>query len=102
MLIENKIDAAEQADQLGRYQDWLSRQDRYPLGRRVLIYLTPDGRQPTTARSSGYYCFSYSKDVAGWLQSALENVEAPRVRDAVIQYLNLVRSLFSSGIEDQT
>jgi hypothetical protein len=44
MVIENKIDAAEQKDQIGRYQDWLSRQGgEYPRDR-VLIYLTPDGR----------------------------------------------------------
>jgi hypothetical protein len=45
MVIENKIDAAEQKDQIGRYQDWLSRRREYPPDRRVLIYLTPDGRR---------------------------------------------------------
>jgi hypothetical protein len=94
MVIENKIDAAEQKDQIGRYQDWLSRRTEYPEERRALIYLTPDGRRAGTASNEGYFRLSYAKDVVAWLRSALPNVEAPRVRDAVIQYLDLIESLF--------
>jgi hypothetical protein len=99
MAIENKIDAAEQKDQIGRYQDWLSGRREYPMERRVLIYLTPDGRRATTARNDDYFCLSYARDVVAWLRSALPNVEAPRVRDAVNQYLDLLGSLFDFGLE---
>ena len=99
MVIENKIDAAEQKDQVGRYQDWLSRRGEYPRDRRVLIYLTPDGRRASTASNEDYFCLSYAKDIVAWLRSALPNVEAPRVRDALIQYLDLVGSLFRFGGE---
>jgi hypothetical protein len=94
MVIENKIDAAEQKDQIGRYQGWLSRRREYPRDRRVLIYLTPDGRRANTASNEDYFRLSYAEDVVEWLRLALPNVEAPRVRDAVIQYLDLIESLF--------
>ena len=97
MVIENKVDAAEQKDQIGRYQGWLSRRREYPEERRALIFLTPDGRRASTASNEDYFRLSYAKDVAAWLRSALPNVEALRVRDAVMQYLDLIESLFCFG-----
>lgn len=94
MVIENKIDAAEQKDQIARYQNWLRRRTEYREDRRVLILLTPDGRRASTASNEDYFRLSYAKDVVTWLRSALPNVEAPRVRDAVIQYLDLIEGLF--------
>ncbi len=102
MAIENKIGADEQQDQLGRYQTWLSRQKQYPPERRVLLYLTPEGRRASTAYSEDYFPFSYGRDVVAWLRSALPNVEAARVRDVVMQYLDLVSNLFASGMEGET
>jgi len=102
MVVENKIDAPEQMDQLGRYQDWLSRRSNYPPDRRVLIYLTPDGRRATTASREDYFCLSYARDVSAWLKSALPGIEASRVRDAVIQYLDLIGNLFHFVAEAET
>lgn len=45
--IENKIDAGEQPEQLARYQAALAR--AYPSRTAVLAFLTPTGRDPTTA-----------------------------------------------------
>lgn len=46
--IENKIDAGEQHKQLARYQNTLL--SRFPGEHsRLMIFLTPDGRSPTTA-----------------------------------------------------
>jgi hypothetical protein len=47
--IENKIDAGEREEQLGRYQDVLER--AFPTQTSVMIFLTPTGREPTTAIS---------------------------------------------------
>jgi hypothetical protein len=102
MVIENKIGADEQQDQIGRYQTWLIRQKQYPPERRVLLYLTPEGRRANTAYSEDYFRFSYGRDVVAWLWSALPNVEAARVREAVVQYLDLVTGLFASGMEGET
>ena len=45
--VENKIDAGEGTEQLARYQDALAR--AYPGWTAVLAFLTPTGREPTTA-----------------------------------------------------
>jgi hypothetical protein len=45
--IENKIDAGEGHEQLGRYQAVL--EDAFPNQTPVLVFLTPTGREPTTA-----------------------------------------------------
>lgn len=46
--IENKIDAGEQPHQIARYQEALRR--AYPGRTAVVVFLTPTGREPTTAR----------------------------------------------------
>lgn len=45
--IENKIEAGEGEEQLGRYQDALRR--AYPNHAALMVFLTPTGRDPTTA-----------------------------------------------------
>ncbi len=45
--IENKIDAGEGEEQLGRYQDVLRR--AYPRDAALMLFLTPSGRDPATA-----------------------------------------------------
>lgn len=47
--IENKIDAGEGDEQLGRYQDALNR--AFPNQASFMVFLTPTGREPTTAIS---------------------------------------------------
>jgi len=47
--IENKIDAGERPQQLRRYQEKLQR--AYPDVAAVMVFLTPTGREPTTALS---------------------------------------------------
>ena len=49
--IENKIDAGEQPEQIARYQEALER--AYPGRTAVVVFLTPTGREPTTARVGG-------------------------------------------------
>jgi hypothetical protein len=45
--IENKIDAGEQPQQIGRYQEALER--AYPDRAAAMVFLTPTGREPSTA-----------------------------------------------------
>jgi hypothetical protein len=46
--IENKVDAGEQPQQIGRYQEALKRAYRDRTA--VMVFLTPTGREPFTAR----------------------------------------------------
>jgi hypothetical protein len=93
LVIENKIYGSEQPRQLRRYADWLERLDSYPPQGKALIYLTPDGRESQTHEGAIYYRLSYRRDVVEWLESAMAGVEAARVREAVLQYIEIVRNL---------
>lgn len=50
LLLEDKLDAAEGDEQLADYLGWMRR--HRPGARRLLVYLTPDGRAPTSMRDA--------------------------------------------------
>lgn len=92
LVVENKIYAPEGADQVMRHHRWLeSRRVQYE--RRALIFLTPEGREASSAPRSDYFPMSYRQDVQAMLRLALPSVEAPGVRETVRQYLAIIESL---------
>jgi len=92
IVIENKVYAGEQEDQVWRYSQWLDTQQR-AYGTRALIYLTPDGRPSTTAKEREYFRLSYRGDLADALGRALLHIQADGVRATVSQYLTVIRDL---------
>ena len=91
-VIENKIGATEQKNQLACYGQWMQkREERYDT--QALIFLTIRGDEAKSAQGQPYYTLSYHQDIAYWLESMLEAVQAPNVREVVRQYLALVRNL---------
>jgi len=92
VVIENKIGAREQEDQLHRYASWMERRrSSYPA--QALVYLTPDGGRAWTAKDAHYLQLSYEKDITGWLTGCLAEVQAPRVRETLAQYIELIHKL---------
>lgn len=92
VVIENKVDAGEQNRQLARYADWLNEQsEEYPS--RALIYLTPAGMASQTSEGHQYIQLSYRQDIATWLESIVDKIVAPTVRETVRQYQHLVTHL---------
>ncbi len=92
LIVENKITALERTNQLRDYADWLQAQShKYP--NRALIYLTPTGRESTSNASSEYYSLSYHRDIAAWLHCALDGIKAPRVKEVLVQYLQIIQKL---------
>ncbi|MCX6953047.1 MAG: PD-(D/E)XK nuclease family protein [Verrucomicrobia bacterium] len=89
ILIENKIYAGEQLNQLGRYQNFS------PKG--ALIYLTLHGDAPEKTPVEGLLnlkCISYRSDIIGWLQDCRkEATNAPGVRETITQYIHLIQKL---------
>ncbi|WP_318432765.1 PDDEXK-like family protein [Photobacterium leiognathi] len=62
IAVENKIWAKEQSKQVGRYQEILL--TRYPNHKLALVYLSPNGRKPTTLNRDlevPVYCMSYGQ-----------------------------------------
>ena len=93
LVIENKIGAREQPDQLYRYSQWLQRQSLYPPEGKALLYLTPRGWKARTARGSAYSCLSYHEDIVSWLCTTLREIGSPRVREMLVQYLDVITTL---------
>lgn len=89
LVIENKIWAGEQPEQLHRYAEWMGTQrNAYEL--RQMIFLTPTGRASDTIGPGGYTRLSYHEDIRLWLHDALANVMSVTVRETVRQYLQNV------------
>jgi hypothetical protein len=92
LTLENKIYAAEQDCQLKRYSDWIS-QYGHSYSQKALIYLTLDGSASCTAEGCRYYPISYRKHIKGWLETALAEVSAARLRETIYQYIEIITEL---------
>lgn len=91
LVIENKIWASEQPDQLRRYADWMATQHKqYDL--REMVFLTPTGRSSDTIEEGKYTRLSYHDDIRLWLDEALGKVKSPTVRETVRQYIQVVEA----------
>lgn len=105
LIVENKIDAGDQRGQLARYYYWLTcRKDLYEMGKSKLVYLTVDGRPPSShsllhhegnnvLAAGQIVLMSYHKDIYSWLSGCIRLVKAPRVQIYLEQYLEIVQQL---------
>jgi len=68
IAIENKIYAAEQENQIIRYDSYLkSLNKNYKV-----IYLTLDGYESIESEGADYFCISYKKEILEWLDKCKE------------------------------
>lgn len=96
IIIENKIDAVEQAGWVTRYLD------HAPSA--TLVYLTLRADEPTNipgiGRPERLACISYGSQILDWLfECRKEAVSAPVVRESLSQYIALVRKLTQQNPE---
>lgn len=89
-VIENKVDALEQDNQLARYSDWMDIQKEQS---KAILFLTPNGRKPTTAGKTKPLCISYHEDIYQWLEGSITSSLATNVAEVLKQYGMLVRYL---------
>lgn len=93
IIIENKIYAGDQPEQLLRYNKY----DRNA----PIFYLTLDGKVPShnsvstlLINQQHYISISYEIDIVIWLQNCIkEMANKPIIRETLNQYLNLVKQL---------
>jgi len=92
IIIENKIYAPDQDNQLVRYFKTAKSLE--------LFYLTLDGTLPSPASCIGlkagehFYCISYSYHIIKWLENCRKEVAIlPILRESLTQYINLVKYL---------
>lgn len=93
IIIENKIYASDQSEQLKRYDRYA--QQQYKNGYQIL-YLTLDGQEASEQSGEGvdYVKISYEKDIINWLESCVSiATRYPIVRETIIQYINHLKQL---------
>lgn len=91
IIIENKVYAGDQPNQLARYYKFDSKSH--------IIYLTLDGKKPT-AESLGnlpidhIICISYQEHILNWLEQCIEkSALLPIIRETLMQYSNTIKKL---------
>lgn len=92
LVIENKIYAGDQDQQLLRYDNHYKNDP--------IIYLTLYGDEPSKASKGNlvlgtdFICISYHTDISNWLEKCIkEMTNKPIIRETLNQYLFLIKSL---------
>lgn len=103
IIIENKIYAGDQENQLLRYSNFGKNfKDGYHL-----LYLTLYG-YPASEFSTGkdeldYQPISYSKDITKWLcKCAMLAYDKPLVRETIKQYISLIKLLTGTSMNEKS
>jgi len=108
IIIENKIYASDQYNQLLRYHNYDSKA--------LIIYLTLDGKEASQISITSkedkkndervvlktdvdYFRMSYKENIICWLESGIqETTNYPFLRESINQYLNIVKQLTGQSI----
>lgn len=101
IAIENKVDAWEQPEQLARYWRWL---DSLNISeeKRFLIFLTPDGREGTTAISRDRSVRMSYAELASVLHDGLASCPGTAIplHSTIRQYIQLCENIALPGDHD--
>jgi hypothetical protein len=97
VIVECKWNAPNREGQVVDY--WLQERRRTALSRIPVVYLTPSGRKPSLGQyvnnhpefRADLILMSYKKDLARLLSNAIPLVAAPRVRETLVQYSQLLK-----------
>src|SRR5690606_17360350 len=90
IMIENKINAREQQNQLLRYKN------AFPCGK--LFYLTLDGKESDCEKTKEsqlkYFTISYNSDIIYWLENCKKTaIDTPMLREVLSQYIYLLKKI---------
>ncbi len=102
IIIENKIYAPDQENQLLRYHKYGIK--TFPNNNFLLVYLTLSGSNPSdwslgTGTAIVPKCISYINDIIPWLQSCAQIAfDKPKVRETIIQYIDLLQQITDNSM----
>ena len=99
VIIENKILAVDQKEQLKKYYKILKSQGFHKV---YLVYLTLDGRDPSPQSVGDLPCIpiSYKADLLPWLTCCQQRAhDLPSLRESIVQYIRILRRLTGDNIE---
>jgi len=108
IVIENKIYADDQDEQLSRYYETMLTEGYTDI---TLIYLTLDGSEPDDQSIAGipskflesdhYQCVSYVNLKNSWLEDCLcLSARNPALRESIVQYIELIGQLTGTEQSD--
>jgi len=96
VIIENKIYAGDQDEQLWRYYQQMQEEGYREIW---TTYLTLDGAEPSeqSRKSLPVILLSYEAEITAWLKDCVPLIaREPGVRESVFQYIELLQKLTSS------
>lgn len=101
LAIENKVDSLEQPDQVKDYLQHLRYCARAQPQPFVLVYLTPNGRRPTSLRpdvlkielaEGRLRCWSYRQELRAWLDDCRRRCAALRIQSFLSDFIRYIDS----------
>jgi len=102
IVIENKIYASDQENQLMRYYKYCELQNKIFR----LLYLTLGGSIASDYSSGvlhenvNYYCISYKEDILNWLENSLIlTINFPIVEEILKQYIKTIKQLTNQDMD---
>lgn len=102
VIIENKIYAGDQCEQLKRYDEFAA--EKYHAGNYAILYLTLWGDEASeqSGKDVKYTCISYKETILKWLERSIQiSAQKPLIRETMIQYTNLIKELTNQAMEQK-
>ena len=100
IIIENKVYAADQWEQLKRYNDFSKK--KYGEGQYAIYYLTLDKHEASENSADGviYKRISYGDHIISWIDECIkESATTPLIRETLIQYRNHIKQLTNQDMD---
>lgn len=100
IIIENKIFADDQCEQLKRYSRFA--EEKYKSGNYQILYLTLWGEEASEQSGDGvdYLTISYNETIIDWLEKCVAiAARHPLVRETIIQYINHLKQLTNQDMD---
>ena len=100
VIIENKIFATDQREQLKRYNEYAIQ--RFGLDNYQILYLSPSGKEAALSSGQGveYKQISYEIDIILWLDQCVNlSSRFPLVRETINQYINHLKKLTNQDMD---
>ena len=100
VLIENKLLAGDQPEQMNRYLCYMK---SFPNANNYVCYLTLDGSAPSedsTKRLNEIKLISYDSEIMSWIEDCIKIASRePGVREVLIQYSSLLEKLTGKDVD---
>lgn len=102
IIIENKVYAGDQNEQLKRYDKFSK--EKYGEGNYAIYYLTLDKHDASdsSAGEVAYNCISYGEHILNWIEECIkESATTPLIRETLIQYSNHIKQLTNQDMDTE-